>query len=138
MCLKFLDKYRDQGLLFLRVGLGIMFVMHGLPKMLGGPDQWAGLGMAMGNLGVGFAPAFWGFMAAFAELIGGVCLILGFMMRPACGLLFITMLVAAVFHIKKGDGIMGASHAIELGIVFLSLIVIGPGKYSLCAKGKKK
>ncbi len=57
MCLKFLDKYTDEGLLFLRVGLGIMFVLHGWPKMFGGLKQWAGLGMAMGNLGIGFAAA---------------------------------------------------------------------------------
>ena len=113
MCCKFLDKYKDEGLLFLRLGLGIMFILHGWPKMLGGPEQWAGLGMAMGNLGIGFAPVFWGFMAAFAELVGGACLILGFMPRIACGLLFITMAVATVFHLKKGDGVMVASHATE-------------------------
>ena len=83
MCLGFLEKYRDEGLLILRIGLGIMFILHGLPKMMGGPEQWAGLGMAMGNLGITFAPAFWGFMAAFAELVGGICLLLGIMLRPA-------------------------------------------------------
>ena len=41
------------------------------------------------------------------------------------------MLVAAVSHLSRGDGLSGASHAIELGIVFLSLIVIGAGKYSV-------
>ena len=138
MCFKFLEKYKDEGLFFLRFGLGIMFIMHGWPKMMGGPEQWAGLGMAMNNLGIGFAPAFWGFMAAFAELAGGVCLITGFMFQPACGLLFINMLVAAVFHLKNGDGIMGASHAIELGIVFLSLIFMGTGKYSFGLKCRKK
>ncbi|MFH1093523.1 MAG: DoxX family protein [Candidatus Omnitrophota bacterium] len=131
---KFLDKYRDEGLLFLRAGLGIMFILHGWPKMMGGPEQWAGLG----NLGIGFAPVVWGFMAAFAELVGGVCLIIGFMLRPACGLLFINMFVAVVFHLKKGDGFMGASHAIELGIVFLSLVFIGPGEYRLSMQRKKK
>ena len=34
-------------------------------------------------------------------------------------------------HLGKGDGLMGASHAIEAGILFLSLILIGPGRYSL-------
>ncbi|MBU1043086.1 MAG: DoxX family protein [Candidatus Omnitrophica bacterium] len=131
------DNFRDQGLLFLRVGLGIMFIMHGLPKMLGGPEQWAGLGMAMANLGINFAPVFWGFMAAFAELVGGICLLLGFMFRPACGLLTFTMIVAALFHLKKGDGIMGASHAIELCIVFLGLIFIGAGKYRIDGLFKK-
>jgi putative oxidoreductase len=34
-------------------------------------------------------------------------------------------------HIKNGDGFNAASHAIEAGIVFLSLILIGPGHFSL-------
>lgn len=138
MFLKFLDKYRDEGLLILRIGLGIIFVWRGLPKMLGGPELWSGLGMAMGNLGITAAPVFWGFMSAFAELVGGICLILGFMFRPACILLTFNLIVAAIFHFKKGDGLMGAAHAIELGIVFLSLILIGSGKYSLDCKFKKK
>jgi hypothetical protein len=75
-------------------------------------------------------PAFWGFVAAISEFFGGVCLILGIVFRPACILLTITMLVAAISHLNRGDGLSGASHAIELGIVFFSLIVIGAGKYS--------
>ncbi|MFH2138767.1 MAG: DoxX family protein [Candidatus Omnitrophota bacterium] len=132
------DKYRDAGLLILRVGLGIMFIIHGWPKILAGPEQWAGLGKAMANLGITFAPAFWGFMAAFSEMVGGICLITGFMLKSACVLLSVTMTVAAIFHFKNGDGFAGASHAIELGIVFLSFILIGAGKYSLSLKKKKK
>lgn len=131
MILTFLNKYRDAGLLILRVGLGIMFIFHGAPKMFGGPDAWGKLGMAMGNFGIDFLPAFWGFMAAFSEFFGGILLILGLFFRPTCILLTITMIVAAGFHIGRGDGLMGASHAIENGIVLLSLILIGPGKVSL-------
>ena len=55
------DRYRDLGLLILRVGIGIMFLFHGLPKLTGGPAFWGQLGMATNFLGIGFAPAFWGF-----------------------------------------------------------------------------
>ena len=44
------------------------------------------------------------------------------------------MLMATLFHLGRGDGLKGAAHAIEVGIVFLSLILIGPGKYSLDEK----
>ncbi len=59
-----LGKYRDTGLLILRVGLGVMMIMHGLPKLQGGPELWAGVGKSMGNIGIHFMPTFWGFMAA--------------------------------------------------------------------------
>ncbi len=134
MILTFLDKHRDTGLLILRIGLGCMFLFHGLPKLFGGPEKWEKVGMAMGSLGITFLPAFWGFMAAISEALGGLCLILGFLLRPACILLTITMLVATLSHLSRGDGLGGASHAIEVGIVFLSLILIGPGKHSLDEK----
>lgn len=64
-----LGKYRDTGLLILRVGLGVMMIMHGLPKLQGGPELWAGVGKSMGNIGIHFMPTFWGFMAAATETV---------------------------------------------------------------------
>ncbi len=131
MVLRFLDKYRDIGLLILRIGIGVMFIMHGLPKLTGGPDKWMMLGGTMKSLGVDFAPMAWGFMAAFSECIGGLLLVLGFFTRPACFALLATMIVAASMHIGKGDPFVKYSHAMEAGILFISLILIGPGKYSI-------
>ncbi len=85
----------------------------------------------MASVGIKFVPVFWGFMASFSEFIGGICIILGLFFRPVCILLTITMTIAAYGHLSRGDGLRGAAHAIEDGIVFLSLIFIGPGKYSL-------
>lgn len=134
MILTSLSKYRDFGLLMLRIGLGGMYLFHGWPKISGGPERWAKLGGAMGNLGIDFAPSFWGFMAAFAEFFGGLMLIFGFFFHPAAALMATTMAVAAISHFSRGDGLGGASHAIENGIVLASLFFIGPGKYSLDAK----
>jgi len=129
-----LGKYRNTGLLILRIGLGVMFIIHGFPKLAGGPSGWAGLGVSMKVVGIDFLPVFWGFMAAVAETFGGFLLIVGLFFRPACMLLVFTMAIAALVHFGKGDGLKGASHAIELGIVFFSLIFIGPGKYSVDKK----
>ncbi|RAU82445.1 DoxX family protein [Pontibacter arcticus] len=122
---------KNTGLLLLRVGIGFMFILHGWPKMMGGAPRWEMIGQSMELFGVGFAPMFWGFMAAFAETVGGLLLMLGLLFRPACFLLFITMLVAAAKHAFGGDGFGGYSHALEAAIVFFSLLFIGPGKYSL-------
>jgi len=131
MVLTWLSKYRDFGLLLLRIGLGVMMIMHGWPKLIGGPDVWTRLGGAMANFGITFTPEIWGLAAALAELLGGVLLILGFAMRPACIALAGTMAVAMMFHINKGDPFTDWSHAAELLIVFVSLLFIGAGKFSL-------
>ncbi len=131
MILTALSKYKDFGLLFLRIGIGGMFIFHGAPKMFGGPERWERIGASMASVGIEFVPVFWGFMASFSEFIGGIGIILGLFFRPVCILLTITMTIAASGHLSRGEGLRGASHAIEDGIVFLSLIFIGPGKYSL-------
>lgn len=125
---------RDLGLLILRIGIGVMFMIHGWPKIAGGMEMWTGLGGSMSNLGIEFAPAFWGFMAAFAEFFGGLLLAWGLFFRVTNLLLVFTMIVAALVHLKGEDGFGGASHAIEAGILFFSFLFIGPGRYSLDEK----
>ena len=129
-----LSKYSDLGLLILRLGVGIMFVTHGYPKLTGGPEMWEKIGGAMSHVGVNFARVFWGFMAAFAEAGGGLLFALGLLFRPAAFAMAFTMLIAALVHLSGEDGFSGASHAIELGIVFFAFIFIGPGKYSIDKK----
>lgn len=131
MLWKFLGKYRECGLLVLRLGIGVMFLLHGWPKLTGGPEKWEKVGMAMQYASVHAMPTLWGLGAALSEFGGGLCLILGLFFRPACLMLAITMGVAANMHLGRGEGLMAASHAIELGILFFSLLFVGPGRYSV-------
>lgn len=124
-------KTKNFGLLLLRVGIGVMFILHGWPKLAGGMARWEVIGQNMGLLGIDFMPVFWGFMAAVAEVFGGGLLILGFLFRPATALLFFTMVVATLRHVAAGDGFGGYSHSLEAAILFFALLLIGPGKYSL-------
>jgi putative oxidoreductase len=126
-----LDKFRDFGLLLLRVLFGLYLAFgHGLGKITGGPEQWAGLGGTMEIFGLGFAPTFWGFMAAIAEFVCALLVAAGFLTRPAALLVVINMSVAATAHITGViDG--GPEMALLYGIAFLSLIFVGPGKYSV-------
>lgn len=123
-------RFHDLGLLLLRVGIGVMFMVHGYPKLLGGPDAWAGLGGVMGKVGLNFAPALWGFLAALAEFGGGLLLALGLFFRVASLGLLVTMIMATVMHLSKGDGFSDYSHALESAFVFLGLLFAGPGRYS--------
>lgn len=129
-----LGKYRNTGLLIIRIGLGTMFILHGYPKLLGGPDKWEAIGGSMKYLGITFVPSAWGLMAALTETFGGFLLLIGLAFRPVVLLLAFTMAVAATMHIRSGDGLMAASQAIEAGCVFLGLAFIGPGKYSVDKK----
>ena len=130
-----LGKYRNTGMLIVRIGLGVMMMIHGFPKLAGGVEMWTGLGGSMKVIGIDFFPVGWGFMAAVTESIGGLFLLLGLFFRPASLLLLFTMIVAGIVHLSDPkQGIMDASHAIELGVVFLGLVFIGPGKYSIDKK----
>ncbi|MDT8286500.1 MAG: DoxX family protein [Elusimicrobiales bacterium] len=129
------DTGRDYGLLVMRLGVGLMFFfVHGLPKIQAGPELWAKIGGAMANLGITFAPAFWGFMAASSECFGGLLLAMGLMTRPAAAAMAFTMLVAATMHLAAGDGLKGAAHATELFFVLSGLVMAGAGRFSLDRK----
>jgi len=131
-----LSKYRDTGLLLLRILIGLSFLAHGLPKIEGGPEYWIKLGKSMQFVGVTAYPIFWGLMSTLSESVGGFLLLIGFCFRPACLFLVINMTVATIMHFNTTPGGFAekwfvASHAIELGSVFLSLLLIGPGKFSV-------
>lgn len=128
------EKLRDIGLLVIRLGLGVMFLIHGTPKLMGGVEKWKWLGSQMEHLGVDFAPVVWGFMAAFTEFFGALLMMTGFLFRPAMLFLFGTMLVAAVMHIAEGHSFVQISHPIEVGITFLGLLIAGPGRYAVDSK----
>lgn len=125
-----LGKYRNTGLLIIRLGLGIMFILHGYPKLLAGPDKWEAIGGTMKYLGITFMPEGWGLISAVTETFGGFLILIGLAFRPVCLLLTFNMAMAAMMHLQTGQGIMAASQAIEAGCVFFGLAFIGPGKYS--------
>ena len=133
MLLKFLAKYRDAGLLIMRIGLGIAFLIHGLPKLSGGVAVWKGVGTAMANIGIHQWPAFWGFLAAVTEGIGGLLLVLGAFYRPTCLLLTFVMVIATlqVSADAKVRNFNAYSHPLKMAVVFLGLAFVGPGKFSI-------
>lgn len=126
------------GLLILRVGIGMTIFFHGLPKMMGGMETWMQLGGTMSLLGINFAPPFWGFMAAFAETVGGILFAVGLFFRPAALLLIGTMTMALIMHFSKGDDFMRYGHALDLFIVFAATFISGSGKYALDTKFFKR
>ena len=118
-------------LFILRVGFGISFVIHGVPKLLGGPDVWIQIGKTMELIGVHFLPSFWGFMAGFAETLCGTLLVFGLITRMAALGLLPVMMMALIKHVSAGDHFGLISHPLESGFVFVFLLIVGAGTYSL-------
>lgn len=124
------SRWFDVGMLVLRLGFGLGFLyFHGWRKLSGGPEAWARTGGAVENLGIGFGHTGFGFIAAVAEAIGGVCIAAGFLFRPAAVLLAATMFVAWSRHVITGQGT--PAHAFKNMWVAAGLAFIGPGRYSV-------
>jgi len=119
------------GLTFIRVGMGISFMIHGYFKLMGGSTKWLWLGQQMSMFGITFAPVLWGFCAMLSELIGGTCLTIGLGTRIAAFFLSCVMFVALVFHIKQGDPYSQLSFPLSQLIVFIGFIIAGGGPWSV-------
>lgn len=139
MIKNFLNKYSDAGILFLRIGIGFSFIfVHGWGKIMGGPELWGKIGGSMANMGITFAPVFWGFMASISEFGGGILILLGLFTRPASAFMAFTMLVAFIQHSSKLDPWSRTIYPMEMFAVFMALLFIGAGKYSIDALITKK
>ncbi|HEY6162948.1 MAG TPA: DoxX family protein [Bacteroidia bacterium] len=126
------------GLLILRLGIGILLITHGWPKIIGGTEMWEKVGHSMSMLGINFAPTFWGLMAALSEGLGGLLIAIGLFTRVAGSFVLFTMIIAALHHFNAGDGLGGASHALSLAVVGLALLFTGAGEYSIDRVVRKK
>lgn len=128
----FLDRYQDFGLLLLRAGVGSVFLfIHGFPRLADGAAEWARVGRAVSYLGIKFGYVWWGFAAVLAMTLGAVCLILGYLHRPAALTLTITMGVASIWKFYPFGGWNAAAYPVAMAGVCFTLIILGPGKFSL-------
>lgn len=126
-------KASNLGLLLLRVGIGLVFMRLGYGKLVGGPEVWAQLGGMMGNLGIHFGVTFWGLCAGIVEFAGGLSLVLGLFVRNWVVSMAFVMVVAVIYHAKHGDPWTVLSYPLAMLFVFLALLLLGSGRYSLDA-----
>ena len=131
--------YSDWGLFILRLAAGIIFLVHGWPKLnpnspMKGP---AGFGGFLKQMGVPM-PIFFGWVVALLETLGAVLLILGLGTRVLAVLFAIDMLVAilvAKMRVMKvgfsAQQATGWEFDFILGAVALSLLFTGAGNIAL-------
>ena len=125
----FLSKYREAGLLILRVSLGCLFIYLSGPVLLGGAAQWAQFGAPMRHFGIHSHLQWWGFAGALAQTAGGVLVIIGLLFRVGLILILIRVLAYTIAIWKIGS--LPAYASLEMCIVLASLLLIGPGKFSV-------
>ncbi len=119
----------DIGLLVLRVVCGlVLFYGHGSEKLAaifsGNEIQF------MDPIGIGPTLSF--FMAAFAEIICSLLLIVGLFARPVALILTINFIVIFIFHaFIVGDGFSVLELRFLYLFSFISLFFTGAGKFSL-------
>jgi len=122
---------KDIGYLILRLGLGAAISRFGWPKIAGGVSKWEDIGHSMQVIGITVIPVFWGFCAAVSEFVGGICIAVGVLFRPACALIIFVMLIAVLNNIGGKNTFYDWDHAAEFGIAFLAMFLMGPGRFSL-------
>ena len=120
------------GALALRIPVGIIFAAHGAQTLFGwfGGYGLEGTGQWMDSIGL--APGYWmALLAGAAEVLGGLALIAGLLVRPAAAALAFAMLVA-VFGVHVGKGFFvdkgGYEYALALLAASVSLRFTGGGR----------
>ena len=125
----------DIAMLVLRVGIGTIFVAHGLQKLFGwwGGPGWEGWKGFVAYLGL--KPSlFWASISLVAELGGGLALIAGLLVPlAAAGLVAQTIVLFVKVHWP--NGFWAANGGIEFPLAFLvgafAVQVVGPREWSL-------
>jgi putative oxidoreductase len=130
MRLAFLAKYREAGLLLIRVSLGLLFILYTAPALIGGPRAWAHFGAGAGHFGLHSHFQIWGFLGSLLGCLGGALLIFGLFFRIGVLLVFVLALGYAI-AVYTGTGFRAALPSIELCFVLAGMLFIGPGKYSV-------
>lgn len=119
----------DWGLLFLRLAVGLIFMVHGSQKLFGafGGPGLANVVKMMGPLG---------YLVSIGEFFGGLGIVVGFLSRFSSASLIVIMLGAiATVHAKNGlfmnwSGKQAGEgfeyHLLVIGMC-LAILIAGPG-----------
>lgn len=127
------DARASAGLAILRLTVGVIFLSHGIPKLLGGIPGTADF---LGQVGVP-APGLAAWAVALLEVGGGLLLILGLLVVPVAILFVIHMALGIVLvHLAQGwyvvgPGQGGAEFNTLLIAASVALALGGPGLWAV-------
>lgn len=120
--------FKQIGLAFFRIAISAMMLTHGLPKL----QKLVSGNFEFGDpIGIGAAPSL--FLTVIGEFLCPILIIIGFKTRLASIPAAITMLVAA-FIAHGGDPFGKKEMALLYLVGFITIALLGPGKYSIDRK----
>lgn len=123
----------DAGLFVLRVAVGLNFTLvHGLPKLIKGPDHWLEIGLLASDMGTRIAPAGFGLIAALVETFGGLFLIFGLYTRLTSAIM-VTVPFVATLTLLHLDSDMWHYPALTT-LTLVALALTGAGHYAKDAR----
>ena len=132
MILSFLNKYREGGILLLRVAVGLMLVCAGFPVVAEGAGRWHTAAPVVTQLfHVTSHLTFWGAVVAFSELICGVLMIIGLLTRVACLVVAVGITCETIGHLRHHPTLNMTAMMVAHALLIYALLLIGPGKYSV-------
>jgi len=125
-----LEPHKDWGTFILRITIGIIFIMHGYQKFF----VWGigGVAQGFGKMGLPF-PEVNAYLAASAEFLGGILLLIGLFTRYAAIPIAFTMVVAFLsVHMKGGFFLpSGFEYVFALFAASIALLFHGSGPLAL-------
>ncbi|MEN2281771.1 DoxX family protein [Algoriphagus sp. SE2] len=124
---------KNIGKLFIRLAAGAMILTHGIPKI----GRLFGEGPVRFSDPFGLGPEISLTLATFAEVICAALVMIGFKTRLATIPLMITMLTAA-FYAHADDPFGTKEKPLLFFILFVAIVVMGPGKFSIDGMKKKR
>lgn len=135
--IKSVFRHPDLGLLIIRLSLGIVFVIAGYNKFIGGEATLNAVGANIKYIGLdvgtnNISTMFFGCLAAGVEVACGAGLAVGLLFRTSAFGLFLTMLVATLMKVDTAvNGINDFGYPMVMALVSLGLLFIGAGKICL-------
>ena len=128
------EAWANWGLFFLRLGLGLIFLTHGYPKMTGvksgAKASREGLADSIRRLGLPF-PVQFAIVIGTIQFFGGLMLLVGLGTRLVASLLAVIMLVAAARNFVEKQFLDSADFPFSLLTSLVALILLGGGALSL-------
>jgi|SRR5580704_9744797 putative oxidoreductase len=125
--LRYLDRLQPLALFVMRLSLGIIMTAHGYQNVFRHLHDHVHLVASLGM------PAWLGYVSSFAELLGGLLVLVGFFTRPAAFAICIDMIVA-IGKVHWHNGLMG-DHGYEfplaLATLAFALIFFGAGPIAI-------